>query len=258
MVWVPALRGFFAGLIIGECGGLTPRGKIMSIVSMRDMLQAGVHFGHQTRFWNPKMGQYIFGSRNKVHVINLEHTVPAFNEALEVLRVEAAKGNQILFVGTKRAAQKIVKEQAERCGMPYVSHRWLGGMLTNWKTVCTRIERLKKLEQQEQDGIFDLLPKKEVASTRKELEKLRMHLNGIKDMPRTPDVMIVVDQRRELTAIKEAISLNIPVISILDTNCDPDIVDIPIPGNDDSIGSIKLLLNTLGSNILSGQNQNID
>jgi small subunit ribosomal protein S2 len=134
----------------------------------------------------------------------------------------------------------------------------LAWWLTNWKTVCTRIERLKKLEQQEQDGIFDLLPKKEVASTRKELEKLRMHLNGIKDMPRTPDVMIVVDQRRELTAIKEAISLNIPVISILDTNCDPDIVDIPIPGNDDSIGSIKLLLNTLGSNILSGQNQNID
>ena len=230
----------------------------MATVQLAQLLEAGVHFGHKANRWNPKMFQYIYSERDGIHILDLVQTSQLLNEASQFVNTAAQKDKIFLFVGTKRQATAIIEQEAKNCNSYYVNHRWLGGMLTNWKTVCTRIERLKKLEQQEQDGIFDLLPKKEVASTRKELEKLRMHLNGIKDMPRTPDVMIVVDQRRELTAIKEAISLNIPVISILDTNCDPDIVDIPIPGNDDSIGSIKLLLNTLGSNILSGQNQNID
>jgi small subunit ribosomal protein S2 len=230
----------------------------MATVQLAQLLEAGVHFGHKANRWNPKMFPYIYSERDGIHILDLVQTSPLLNDASQFVNTAAQKDKIFLFVGTKRQATAIIEQEAKNCNSYYVNHRWLGGMLTNWKTVCTRIERLKKLEQQEQDGIFDLLPKKEVASTRKELEKLRMHLNGIKDMPRTPDVMIVVDQRRELTAIKEAISLNIPVISILDTNCDPDIVDIPIPGNDDSIGSIKLLLNTLGSNILSGQNQNID
>ena len=230
----------------------------MATVQLAQLLEAGVHFGHKANRWNPKMFPYIYSERDGIHILDLVQTSQLLNEASQFVNTAAQKDKIFLFVGTKRQATAIIEQEAKNCNSYYVNHRWLGGMLTNWKTVCTRIERLKKLEQQEQDGIFDLLPKKEVASTRKELEKLRMHLNGIKDMPRIPDVMIVVDQRRELTAIKEAISLNIPVISILDTNCDPDIVDIPIPGNDDSIGSIKLLLNTLGSNILSGQNQNID
>jgi small subunit ribosomal protein S2 len=230
----------------------------MATVQLAQLLEAGVHFGHKANRWNPKMFPYIYSERDGIHILDLVQTSQLLNEASQFVNTAAQKDKIFLFVGTKRQATAIIEQEAKNCNSYYVNHRWLGGMLTNWKTVCTRIERLKKLEQQEQDGIFDLLPKKEVASTRKELEKLRMHLNGIKDMPRIPDVMIVVDQRRELTAIKEAISLNIPVISILDTNCDPDIVDIPIPGNDDSIGSIKLLLKTLGSNILSGQNQNID
>tara|TARA_B100000475_G_scaffold178239_1_gene143234 strand:+ start:1667 stop:2359 length:693 start_codon:yes stop_codon:yes gene_type:complete len=230
----------------------------MATVQLAQLLEAGVHFGHKANRWNPKMFPYIYSERDGIHILDLVQTSQLLNEASQFVNTAAQKDKIFLFVGTKRQAAAIIEQEAKNCNSYYVNHRWLGGMLTNWKTVCTRIERLKKLEQQEQDGIFDLLPKKEVASTRKELEKLRMHLNGIKDMPRTPDVMIVVDQRRELTAIKEAISLNIPVISILDTNCDPDIVDIPIPGNDDSIGSIKLILKTLGSNILSGQNQNID
>jgi len=230
----------------------------MATVQLAQLLEAGVHFGHRANRWNPKMFPYIYSERDGIHILDLVQTSQLLNEASQFVNTAAQKDKIFLFVGTKRQATAIIEQEAKNCNSYYVNHRWLGGMLTNWKTVCTRIERLKKLEQQEQDGIFDLLPKKEVASTRKELEKLRMHLNGIKDMPRIPDVMIVVDQRRELTAIKEAISLNIPVISILDTNCDPDIVDIPIPGNDDSIGSIKLLLKTLGSNILSGQNKNID
>ena len=230
----------------------------MATVQLAQLLEAGVHFGHKANRWNPKMFPYIYSERDGIHILDLVQTSQLLNEASHFVNTAAQKDKIFLFVGTKRQAAAVIEQESKNCNSYYVNHRWLGGMLTNWKTVRTRIERLKKLEQQEQDGIFDLLPKKEVASTRKELEKLRMHLNGIKDMPRTPDVMIVVDQRRELTAIKEAISLNIPVISILDTNCDPDIVDIPIPGNDDSIGSIKLILKTLGSNILSGQNQNID
>ena len=227
----------------------------MSIVSMRDMLQAGVHFGHQTRFWNPKMSQFIFGSRNKVHVINLEHTVPAFNEALEILRIEAAKGNQILFVGTKRAAQKISKAQAERSGMPYVSHRWLGGMLTNYKTIRASIRRFRELETQESDGTFDKLNKKEVLMRTRMKDKLENSIGGIKDMNGLPDILFVVDVDHERIAINEANKLGIPVVGIVDTNSNPDGVDYIIPGNDDSIRAIKLYAASIADSILEGKDQ---
>ena len=227
----------------------------MSIVSMRDMLQAGVHFGHQTRFWNPKMSQYIFGSRNKVHVINLEHTVPAFNEALEILRVEAAKGNQILFVGTKRAAQKIIREQAERCGMPYVSHRWLGGMLTNYKTIRASIRRYRDLETQASDGTFDKLGKKEVLTRTRTKDKLDSSIGGIKDMNGLPDILFVVDVDHERIAINEANKLGIPVVGIVDSNSNPDGVDYVIPGNDDSIRAIKLYAVSIADTVLEGKAQ---
>ena len=227
----------------------------MSIVSMRDMLQAGVHFGHQTRFWNPKMSKFIFGSRNKVHVLNLEHTVPAFNEALEILRVEAAKGNQILFVGTKRAAQKIVKEQAERCGMPYVSHRWLGGMLTNYKTIRASIRRFRDLETQEADGTFDKLGKKEVLTRTRMKIKLENSIGGIKDMNGLPDILFVVDVDHERIAINEANKLGIPVVGIVDTNSNPDGIDFIIPGNDDSIRAIKLYAASVADSVLEGKAQ---
>ncbi len=227
----------------------------MSIVSMRDMLQAGVHFGHQTRFWNPKMSQFIFGSRNKVHVINLEHTVPAFNEALEILRVEAAKGNQILFVGTKRAAQKIIKEQAERCDMPYVSHRRLGGMLTNYKTIRASIRRFRDLESQESDGTFDKLNKKEVLTRTRMKDKLENSIGGIKDMNGLPDILFVVDVDHERIAINEANKLGIPVVGIVDSNSNPDGVDYIIPGNDDSIRAIKLYAASIADAVLEGKAQ---
>lgn len=225
----------------------------MSTVSMRDMLQAGVHFGHQTRFWNPKMSQFIFGSRNKVHVINLEHTVPAFNEALKVMRTEAARGNQILFVGTKRAANKIVKEQAERCSMPYVSHRWLGGMLTNYKTIRASIKRYRELEQQEKDGTFERLTKKEVLMRTRMKDKLENSIGGIKDMNGLPDMLFVVDVDHERIAINEANKLGIPVVGIVDTNSNPDGVDYIIPGNDDSIRAIKLYAASIADSVLEGQ-----
>ena len=227
----------------------------MSSVSMRDMLQAGVHFGHQTRFWNPKMSEYIFGSRNKVHVINLEHTVPAFNKALELISLEASRGNQILFVGTKRAAQKIIKEQAERCSMPHVSHRWLGGMLTNYKTIRESIKRFRKLEEEEKDGTFDKLTKKEVLLRSRMKEKLYNAIGGIKDMNGLPDVLFVVDVEHERIAIKEANKLGIPVIGIVDTNSDPDGIDHVIPGNDDSIRAIKLYAASVADSILKGKSQ---
>jgi len=222
---------------------------------MRDMLQAGVHFGHQTRFWNPKMSQFIFGSRNKVHVINLEHTVPAFNEALEIMRVEAAKGNQILFVGTKRAAQKIIKEQAERCDMPYVSHRWLGGMLTNYKTIRASIRRFRDLEAQESNGTFDKLNKKEVLTRTRMKDKLENSIGGIKDMNGLPDILFVVDVDHERIAINEANKLGIPVVGIVDSNSNPDGVDYIIPGNDDSIRAIKLYAASIADAVLEGKAQ---
>ena len=227
----------------------------MSKVSMKDMLQAGVHFGHQTRFWNPKMSQFIFGSRNKVHVINLENTVPAFNEALDVLRAEAAKGNQVLFVGTKRAANKIIKEQAERCGMPYVSHRWLGGMLTNYKTIRASIRRFRDLETQQNDGTFDKITKKEVLMRTRMKDKLENSIGGIKDMNGLPDILFVVDVDHERIAINEANKLGIRVVGIVDTNSDPDGVDHIIPGNDDSIRAIKLYAASVADAILEGKSQ---
>jgi len=212
----------------------------MATVQLAQLLDAGVHFGHKANRWNPKMFPYIYAERDGIHILDLVQTSILLNEAARYVNTASQKEKIFLFVGTKRQAAGIIEQEAKKCNSYYVNHRWLGGMLTNWKTVKTRIDRLKILEQQEQDGIFDLLPKKEGSNSRKELEKLRLHLNGIKDMPRIPDVMVVVDQHRELTAIKEAISLNIKIISILDTNCDPDIIDMPIPGNDDSIGSIKI------------------
>lgn len=224
----------------------------MATVQLAQLLEAGVHFGHKANRWNPKMFPYIYAERDGIHILDLVQTAQLLNEASLFVNTAAQKGKTFLFVGTKPQASAAIAQEAINCSSYYVNHRWLGGMLTNWKTVSQRIERLKTLEQQEQDGIIDTLPKKEAAGVRKELQKLRQHLNGIKDMPQIPDVMIVVDQKRELTAIKEAITLDIPVISILDTNCDPEIVDIPIPGNDDSIGSIKLILQTLSANISAG------
>lgn len=222
---------------------------------MRDLLQAGAHFGHQTRFWNPKMSQYIFGARNKIHIINLEHTVPAFNEALNVVRQLAANGNKILFVGTKRAAQKAIQEQAERCGMPYVSNRWLGGMLTNYKTIRTSIKNLRDLEIQSQDGTFTRLTKKEALMRTREMEKLERSIGGIKDMGGLPDALFVIDVDHEHIAIAEANKLGIPVIAVVDTNSDPEGVAHVIPGNDDAIRAIKLYTTAFADAVLEGKGQ---
>ncbi|ARU56043.1 MAG: 30S ribosomal protein S2 [Pseudomonadales bacterium] len=212
----------------------------MAEVSMRDLLKAGVHFGHQTRYWNPKMRKYIFGARNKIHIINLEHTVPAFNDALQVVQRIAENKNKVLFVGTKRAAGKIVKEEASRAGMPYVNHRWLGGMLTNYKTIRQSIKRFRELEAQAQDGTFEKLTKKEALMRTREMEKLERSIGGIKDMGGLPDALFVVDVDHERIAVKEANKLGIPVIGIVDTNSDPDGVDYVIPGNDDAIRAIQI------------------
>ena len=227
----------------------------MTAVSMRDMLQAGVHFGHQTRFWNPKMDQYIFGARNKIHIVNLEHTVPAFNEALEMVRKLASNGNKILFVGTKRAAAKTIKEQAERSGMPYVSHRWLGGMLTNYKTIRASIRRYRDLETQSQDGTFDKLTKKEALMRTRTMEKLESSIGGIKDMGGLPDALFVIDVDHERIAVQEANKLGIPVIGVVDTNSNPDGVDFVIPGNDDAIRAIKLYVTAMADAVLEGKGQ---
>ncbi|MFS1523568.1 30S ribosomal protein S2 [Microbulbifer sp. 2304DJ12-6] len=224
----------------------------MPQVSMRDMLQAGVHFGHQTRYWNPKMGQFIFGARNKIHIINLEHTVPAFNEALQVIKGMAAQKKKILFVGTKRAAQKSVKEQAERCGQPYVSNRWLGGMLTNYKTIRASIKRFRDLENQSRDGTFEKLTKKEALMRTRTMEKLERSIGGIKDMGGLPDVVFVIDVEHERIAIQEANKLGIPVIGVVDTNSDPSGVDYVIPGNDDAIRAIKLYTTAVADAVLAG------
>jgi len=225
----------------------------MSSVSMRDLLEAGAHFGHQTRYWNPKMKQFIFGARNNIHIINLEKTVPALEEALDYVRGLAARRNKILFVGTKRSAGKVVKEHAERCGMPYVDKRWLGGMLTNYKTIRQSIRRLRDLETQATDGTFDKLTKKEALSRQRDLEKLELSLGGIKDMGGLPDVIFVVDVDHEDIAITEARKLSIPVIGIVDTNSSPDGIDYVIPGNDDAIRSIRLFVSALADAVLEGK-----
>lgn len=212
----------------------------MSNITMREMLEAGVHFGHQARFWNPKMAPYLFGQRNKIHIINLEQTLPLYNDAVNFVSKLAARKGRILFVGTKRAAQSIVKEEAIRCGMPYINRRWLGGLLTNFKTVRQSINRLKELEAQKLDGTIDRLGKKEQLTRQRELEKLEKTLSGIKDMPGLPDAMFVIDVGYEYIAIKEAQKLGIPVIGIVDSNNSPDDIDYVIPGNDDAIRSIRL------------------
>lgn len=222
-------------------------------VSMRDLLQAGAHFGHQTRYWNPKMDQYIFGARNKIHIINLEHTVPALNEALALVSRLAGNKNKIMFVGTKRAAGKIMKEQAERSGMPYVSHRWLGGMLTNYKTIRASIKRLRDLEAQQTDGTFEKLTKKEALMRTRDMEKLERSIGGIKSMGGLPDALFVVDVDHERIAITEANKLGIPVIGIVDTNSNPDGVDYIIPGNDDAIRAIKLYVTAIADACLQGK-----
>jgi small subunit ribosomal protein S2 len=229
----------------------------MTQVSMRDLLQAGAHFGHQTRYWNPKMGEYIFGARNKIHIINLEHTVPAFNEALGLVQQLAANKNKILFVGTKRAAGKVIKEQADRAGMPYVSHRWLGGMLTNYKTIRASIKRLRELEAQQADGTFDKLTKKEALMRTRAMEKLERSIGGIKDMGGLPDALFVVDVDHERIAVTEANKLGIPVIGIVDTNSDPDGIDYVIPGNDDAIRAIKLYVTAVADACLSGRESSL-
>ena len=227
----------------------------MTQVSMRDLLQAGAHFGHQTRYWNPKMDQYIFGARNKIHIINLEYTVPAFNEAVGFVKQLAGNKNKILFVGTKRAAGKIVKEQAERAGMPYVSHRWLGGMLTNYKTIRASIKRLRELETQQSDGTFEKLTKKEALMRMRDMEKLERSIGGIKDMGGLPDALFVVDVDHERIAVTEANKLGIPVIGIVDTNSNPDGIDFIIPGNDDAIRAIKLYVSAVADACVAGRTE---
>jgi small subunit ribosomal protein S2 len=227
----------------------------MSDISLSQLLEAGVHFGHKAHRWNPKMFPYIYSEVNNIHILDLIQSATLLKEANRFVESAASEGKTFLFVGTKRQATALIAQEAKRCDSYYVNHRWLGGMLTNWTTVKDRIERLKDLEKQEADGTFDVLTKKEVAIRRKELYKLRRHLDGIKTMSDLPDIAIIIDQKREMTAISESRKLGIPVVSILDTNCDPDLVDIPIPGNDDAVRSIKLILNSLTDSIISGQSK---
>ncbi len=225
----------------------------MANVSMRQMLEAGVHFGHQTRFWSPKMAPYIFGERNKIHIINLEKTLPLFSDALNFVSRLASNRGTILFVGTKRAAQGIIREQAERCGMPYVNHRWLGGMLTNFKTVKQSIKRLKDLETMSQDGSFERVSKKEALGLTREMEKLERSLGGIKDMMGLPDALFVIDVGYEKIAVNEARKLGIPVVGVVDSNNPPEKVDYVIPGNDDAIRAIRLYTENLAEAVLEGR-----
>jgi small subunit ribosomal protein S2 len=225
----------------------------MSDISLSQLLEAGVHFGHKAYRWNPKMFPYIYSEVNNIHILDLVQSATLLKEANRYLQTSASEGKTFLFVGTKRQASTLISQQAKRCESYYVNHRWLGGMLTNWTTMKERIQRLKDLEQQEADNTFDLLTKKEASLRRKELQKLRKHLDGIKDMERLPDIAIVIDQKREMTAVRECRKLEIPIVSILDTNCDPDLVDIPIPGNDDAVRSIKLILKSLTDSIIAGK-----
>ena len=225
----------------------------MAEITLAQFLDAGVHFGHKAYRWNPKMFPYIYTERSNIHILDLVQSAQLLKQANKYVQLKAEKGSTFLFVGTKRQASSLIAQEAKRCGSYYVNHRWLGGMLTNWVTLKSRIERLKVLEKEEADLVFDLLPKKEASLRKKELEKLRKHLNGIKNMSKLPDVVIIVDQKREITAVKECRKLGIPIVSILDTNCDPDLVDVPIPGNDDAVRSIKLILQSLSENIKAGQ-----
>ena len=225
----------------------------MSVISMKQLLEAGVHFGHQTRRWNPKMAQYIFTERNGIYIIDLQKTVKKAEEAYKAMKEIAETGKPVLFVGTKKQAQEAIKEEAERCGMFYVNERWLGGMLTNHKTIQTRINKLRELERMENEGVFEVLPKKEVIKLRAEKEKLEKYLNGMKDMPELPGAMFVVDPRKENIAIQEAHRLGIPVFGIVDTNCDPEDLDYAIPGNDDAIRAVKLITGAMANAIIEAR-----
>ena len=222
----------------------------MSVISMKQLLEAGVHFGHQTRKWNPKMSKYIFNARNDIHIINLEDTVVLIDKAYDYIKEMASQGKTILFVGTKKQAQKAIEDEAKRCGMYYINSRWLGGTLTNFKTIRSRIERLNKLNNMEKVGEFNLLPKKEVIKLKAERDKLEKNLGGIKEMTKLPDVLFVVDTKKEHIAVKEAKTLNIPVVALLDTNCDPEPIDYVIPGNDDAVRAIKVVLGALTNAII--------
>ena len=224
----------------------------MAVVSMKQLLEAGVHFGHQTRRWNPKMAPYIYMERNGIYIIDLQKTVKKLEEAYNFVRDTAANGGTILFVGTKKQAQDAVKEEAERVGMYYVNARWLGGMLTNFKTMRTRIDRLQQLRKMQEDGTFDMLPKKEVIKLTGEIAKLEKYLGGVQEMRRLPSAMFVIDPRKERNAIAEARKLHIPIVAIVDTNCDPDEVDYPIPGNDDAIRAIRLISSTMANAVQEG------
>nr|YP_010851021.1 ribosomal protein S2 [Aphanocladia stichidiosa]WGH13959.1 ribosomal protein S2 [Aphanocladia stichidiosa] len=225
----------------------------MSIVSLEELLEAGVHFGHQSRRWNPKMFPYIYTERNSIHIIDLVQTAQLLNDACDFVKNSSQQGKTFLFLGTKRQAAGIIEREATRCNSFYVNQRWLGGMLTNWVTIKSRVERLNQLEQKDKEGLIDNLPKKEASMVRKELDRLRKHLNGIKEMKKLPDLLIIVDQKKETTAIQECIKLGVPTICMLDTNCNPDIVDVPIPANDDAIRSIKLVLSKIADAILEGK-----
>lgn len=225
----------------------------MSVISMKQLLEAGVHFGHQTRRWNPKMKKYIFTERNGIYIIDLQKTVKKVEEAYNLVKELAANGGKILFVGTKKQAQDSVKEEAERSGMFYVNQRWLGGTLTNFATIQKRIKRLKEIERMAEDGTFDVLPKKEVVKLKKELERLEKFLGGIKEMKELPDALFVIDPRKERIAVAEARKLNIPIIGIVDTNCDPDEIDYVIPANDDAIRAVKLLTAKIADAILEAK-----
>ena len=230
----------------------------MAVVSLAQMMESGVHFGHQTRRWNPKMANYIYTSRNGVHIIDLVQTAQLMEEAYVYMRTAAEQGKKFLFVGTKRQAAGIMAQEASRCGAHYINQRWLGGMLTNWVTIKTRADRLKDLERREESGALDLLPKKEASMLRREMTKLQKYLGGIKTMRKVPDVVIIVDQRREYNAVEECQKLGIQIVSMLDTNCDPDLVDIPIPANDDAIRSIKLIVGKLADAIYEGRHGQMD
>ena len=225
----------------------------MAVVAMKQLLEAGVHFGHQTRRWDPKMAEYIFQARNGIHIIDLQKTTKKIDEAYEFIKEQVEEGKTVLFVGTKKQAQECVKEAAEKCGMFYVDQRWLGGMLTNFGTIRKRIERLKDLEKMEQDGTFEVLPKKEVILLRKEMAKLEKNLGGIKEMEKIPGVIFLVDPKKEKIAILEAKKLNIPLVGLVDTNCNPEELDYPIPGNDDAIRSVRLIADVIANAVIEGK-----
>ncbi|HVB48045.1 MAG TPA: 30S ribosomal protein S2 [Burkholderiales bacterium] len=227
-------------------------------VTMRQMLEAGVHFGHQTRFWNPKMAPYIFGHRNKIHIINLETTLAMYQEALKYVRQLASNKGSILFVGTKRQAREIVREEAQRCGMPFVDHRWLGGMLTNFKTVKLSIKRLREMEQATQDGTFERMAKKEALGLQREMQKLQRSLGGIKDLASLPDALFVIDVGYQKGAVAEAVKLGIPVVGVVDTNHSPEPIDYVIPGNDDSTRAIRLYARGVADAVLEGRSQTVE